>query len=162
MDIFDFAMKMELNGKTIYEDMANRASHAGLSNIFCMLADDEQKHYDTLKEMKDLQGAPSMADSKSLEDAKNIFEELVIEKELLDSMKEDLEGYLFAMRIEADSVRFYEKAAAGEEVEDAKALLLRIAEEEKKHYNIVENIYDFVLHPKYFLAWREFSNLKEL
>ena len=27
--------------------------------------------------------------------------------------------------------------------------------------NIVENIYDFVESPKTFLAWREFSNLKE-
>ncbi|HEY6871918.1 MAG TPA: hypothetical protein VI298_04220 [Geobacteraceae bacterium] len=41
-------------------------------------------------------------------------------------------------------------------------LLLRIANEEKKHYNIMENFYDFVLAPQSFLAWGEFSNLREL
>jgi rubrerythrin len=161
VDIFDFAMKMEVDGKTLYEGIAKRTSHAGLANIFSMLADDEQKHYDTLLDMKNECEKSSMVDSKVLESAKNIFEELVIGKERLDSMKEDLDGYLLAMKIEADSVRFYEDAAAREARDNVKSLLLRIAEEEKKHYNIVENIYDFVLRPKYFLAWREFSNLKE-
>jgi rubrerythrin len=41
-------------------------------------------------------------------------------------------------------------------------LYLKIANEEKKHYNIVENIRDFVMRPKYYLEWREFSNLNEL
>ncbi len=161
MDIFDFAMKMEQDGKILYEGLAKRTSLAGLANIFSMLADDEQKHYETFRELKDLGGKTTMPDSKVLESAKNIFEEIVIGKESLDSMKEDLDGYQLAMRIEADSVRFYENAASREEREDIKSLLLRIAEEEKKHYNIVENIYDFVLRPKYFLVWREFSNLKE-
>jgi rubrerythrin len=76
-------------------------------------------------------------------------------------MKEDLDGYRLALKIEADSVRFYENAAKKERREDVKAILHRIAEEEKDHFNIVENIYDFVLKPKYFLAWGEFSNLKE-
>jgi rubrerythrin len=162
VDVFDFAMKMEQDGKLLYEGMAKRTSLAGLSNIFSMLADDEQKHYDTFRDMKDQGGKIAMADSRVLEKARNIFEELFVEKGRLDSMKEDLDGYLFAMKIEADSVRYYEDAAAREDDVSVKDLLLRIAEEEKKHYNIVENIYDFVLRPKYFLAWREFSNLKEL
>jgi len=44
---------------------------------------------------------------------------------------------------------------------DVVQLLLKIANEEKKHYNIMENLYDFVLAPQNFLAWGEFSNLKE-
>jgi hypothetical protein len=36
-----------------------------------------------------------------------------------------------------------------------------IAEEERKQLNIVENIYSFVESPKTYLAWGEFSNLKE-
>ena len=40
-------------------------------------------------------------------------------------------------------------------------LLLKIVNEEKKHYNIMENLYDFVLAPQNYLAWGEFSNLKE-
>jgi hypothetical protein len=35
-----------------------------------------------------------------------------------------------------------------------------IAEEEKKHLNIIENIYSFVESPRTYLAWGEFSNLE--
>jgi len=36
-----------------------------------------------------------------------------------------------------------------------------IADEERKHLNIVENIYSIVESAKTCLAWGEFSNLKE-
>ncbi len=161
MNVFDFAMKMEKDGKAFYEEMSKRSSIAGLKHIFSMLAEDEQKHYDIIQNLKDKSGDTAMADSVALENSKNIFSELMAEKERLDTMKEDLDGYRYAMKIEADSVRFYENAARRERKSSVKSLLLRIAEEEKKHFNIVENIYDFVLAPKYFLAWGEFSNLKE-
>ena len=96
------------------------------------------------------------------ESAQTIFSDLLAGKERPDTMKEDLDGYRYAMKIEADSVRFYENAARRERKSAVKSLLLKIAEEEKKHFNIVENIYDFVLSPKYFLAWGEFSNLKDM
>ncbi len=161
MNVYDFAMKMELDGKAYYEEMSKRASITGLKNIFSMLADDEQKHYEIIKNLKGKTGDTEMADSAALENSRNIFNELMVEKGGLDTMKEDLEGYRYAMKIEADSVRFYENAAHKERKSSVKSLLLRIAEEEKKHFNIVENIYDFVLSPKYYLAWGEFSNLKE-
>ncbi len=161
MNVFDFAMKMEKDGKAFYEEMSKRSSITGLKNIFSMLAEDEQKHYDIIQNLKDKTGETDMVDSVVLENSKNIFSELMAEKERLDTMKEDLDGYRYAMKIEADSMRFYENAARREKKSSVKSLLLRIAEEEKKHFNIVENIYDFVLGPKYFLAWGEFSNLKE-
>ena len=65
------------------------------------------------------------------------------------------------MKLEADSVRFYEEMAQKEQSPATKKILLQIAEEEKHHFNIVENIYDFVATPNTFLAWGEFSNLKE-
>ena len=77
-------------------------------------------------------------------------------------MRKDLDGYLHAMNIEAASVRLYEDMAKKEQNQETVQLFLRIANEEKKHYNIMENLYDFVLAPKNFLAWGEFSNLKEL
>lgn len=66
------------------------------------------------------------------------------------------------MKIEADSVRLYEDAAGKESSKEVAELLLKISAEEQKHYNIMENLYDFVLKPEYFLAWREFGNLDKL
>jgi hypothetical protein len=75
-------------------------------------------------------------------------------------MAEDLDGYIHAMKIEADSVRFMKMLQKKKRMKKP-GKSLQIADEEKKHYNIVENIYEFVLKPKYFLAWGEFSNLKD-
>jgi rubrerythrin len=161
MNIFDFAMKMELDGKAYYEKLSAEAAVAGLKTIFVRLAADEQKHYDTIKAIKSgTSGA--MADSTVLEEAKNLFMDLMEDKNIVGSLKRSLDGYEYARKIEADSVRFYEDAAGKESNPDTAKLLLQIADEEKKHYNIMDNLYDFTLAPQYFLAWGEFSNLKEL
>ena len=140
------------------DELAARTGVAGLRTIFGWLAAEEQKHYDTIRAMK--KGAAwSMTDTTVLERAKNVFEEVVKDQSLPGSLKEDLDGYKHAMKIEADSVRLYEDMATRESEEERVRLLLKIANEEKQHYNIMENLYDFVLRPKYYLEWREFSNL---
>lgn len=161
MNVFDFAMKMELDGKQYYEKLVSETDERGLKNIFTRLAADEQKHFDTIKAIKN--GTSwSMADTTVLDEAKNLFTELGKDKNIIGTLKRSLDGYLHARRIEADSVCFYEEMANKETNPQTVKLLQRIAEEEKKHYNIMDNLYDFALAPQNFLAWAEFSNLKEL
>lgn len=161
MNVFDFAMKMELDGKAFYEKLAKETNIVGLQTIFSRLAADEQKHYDIFLALKGQTQATAMEDTTVLEQAKNVFEQLLAQKETLGPVKGDLEGYRFAMKIEADSFRLYEDAAQKERSEDVKNLLLRIAGEERKHFTIVQNIYDFVNAPNQYLAWGEFSNIDE-
>ncbi|UFS70298.1 ferritin family protein [Geomonas sp. RF6] len=161
MEILAFAKKMELDGKAHYEKLAARSGHIGLKAIFLGLAQDEQKHYEYIQKMEEgMSGA--MLDTPMLEEAQNVFNVLSADQKVTDSMKEDTDGYLYAMKAEADSVRLYEDAASKVDSADHAQLLLKIANEEKKHYNIMENLYDFVLQPKYYLEWREFTNLREL
>lgn len=161
MNIFEFAMKMELDGKAYYEKLAAETAVAGLKTIFIRLAADEQKHYDTIQTMKS-GSSGTMADSTVLEEAKNLFADLTGDKNIAGSLTGSLAGYEHARKVEADSVRFYENAAGNEGNPDTAKILLRIASEEKKHYNIMDNLCDYTLAPQYFLAWGEFSNLKEL
>ena len=160
MNVFDFAMQMEMDGKTHYEKLAAGTPIVGLKNIFSLLAADEQKHFETIQAMKT--GAnDAMAGSIALDEAKNVFQGLMNDRTLPGVLKKDLDGYLYAMKVEADSVKLYEDMAKKENRAEIVQLLLKIANEEKKHYNIMENLYDFVLAPQNFLAWGEFSNLKE-
>jgi rubrerythrin len=161
MNIFDFALKMELDGKEYYEKLATTAPTTGLATIFTRLAADEQKHYDVIQGLK-AGVTGTMTDTTVLEESKNLFQDLTKDTSIIGSMRKDLDGYRHAMKVEADSVRLYEDAARKENTKETSGMLLKIAAEEKKHYNIMENIYDFVLAPEYFLAWREFSNLKDL
>ena len=160
MNVFDFAMKMELDGKAYYEEFARNTTIVGLKAIFTMLAADEQKHYDVVSAMK--QGAGGkMADSTVLGDARNVFLDLMADKTLAAGLSKSLDGYRHAMKVEADSVKLYEDMAHKENDEETARLLLKIADEEKKHYSIMENLYDYTLAPQNYLAWGEFSNLKE-
>jgi len=161
MNIFEFAMKMELDGKEYYEKLAAETAVVGLKTIFVNLAADEQKHYDTILAMKSGTSG-TMTDSTVLKEAKNLFTDLMGDRNIVVSLQSSLDGYEQARKIEAESVRFYEDAAGKESNPDTAKLLLRIANEEKNHYNIMDNLYDFTLAPQNFLAWGEFSNLKEL
>jgi rubrerythrin len=160
MNIFDFAMKMELDGKEYYEKLAAETTIAGVKSIFAGLAADEQKHYEIILAMKS-GNQLKMADSTVLDKAKNLFAELVVDKTVVGSLKKSLDGYQHARKIEADSVKLYEDMARKEENQENVQLLLKIANEEKKHFNIMDNLYDYTLAPQNYLAWGEFSNLKE-
>ena len=161
MNVFDFAIKMELDGRRFYEKLALGTELAGLRNIFLQLAADEQKHHELLLALKGQTGATAMENSTALEQARNVFEDLLARKETLGPVKGDLEAYHHAMGLEADSFRLYEEAAEKEKDRSVRELLLRIAGEEHKHFNILRNIHDFISAPSQFLAWGEFSNLAE-
>jgi len=161
MNVFEYAMKMEVDGKAYYLKLADQTGQEGLKTIFRRLAEDEQKHYEIFRDLRKGAMASVMQDTTILEDAKNVFEILPRGKTALKGVEEDLSAYRHAMKLEADSFRLYEEAASKEGNTETKNLLLRIAEEEHKHFNILENIYHFVNAPNEYLAWGEFSNLDE-
>ncbi len=162
MNVFDFAMKMEEDGKSFYERMAAETAAEGLKTIFSRLAEDERKHYEIFQALKDQSQAASLEETTVLEDSQNIFENLLgTEREALNTVQGDLEGYRYAMKLEAESYQLYEDAAKREKNEDVKNILHRIAEEEHKHFLVVENIFNFFNAPNQYLAWGEFSNLDE-
>lgn len=160
MNPFAFALKMELDGKIYYEQLAAETRNQNLKKIFHSLAKDEQKHFETIQAMSEHKDF-SMVDSAVLQEAQNLFQVLLAEKESAVPLSKDLDVYQHAMTIEAKSQKFYEDLAQNEKNPDASALLLKIANEEKKHFIIVDNIYTFMLAPYNFLAWGEFSNLAE-
>lgn len=161
MNVFDYAMKMELEGKAFYQKLASETDSEGLRKIFTELADDEQKHYTVFSKLKEKEGVSSMLDSSALEDAKNLFAELQADQSARNLLKSNLDAYQYAMKAEKESAELYRDAAARETEESIKNLLLKIAVEEDKHFNILENIFDFVNAPTQSLVWSEFSNLNE-
>ena len=160
MNPFAFALKMELDGKAYYEQLAAETTNQNLKKIFHSLAEDEQKHFETIQAMSERKDV-SMVDSAVLQEAQNLFQVLLAEKESAVPLSKDLTVYQHAMTIEAKSQKFYEDLAQKEKNPDASELLLKIANEEKKHFIIMDNIYTFMLAPYNFLAWGEFSNLTE-
>lgn len=161
MNVFEYAMKMELDGKAFYEKLAAESGSEGLRKIFSELAADEQKHFDIFRKLGDNESVGEITDSRALEEAKNLFDEMQVglpEKSLL---KSNLDAYQYAMKVEEESVKLYREAAEKETDEGVQKLLRKISVEEQKHLHILENIFDFVDAPNHSLVWAEFSNLNE-
>lgn len=161
MNVFDFAMQMEADAETLYRKLAKDSQVSGIRKIFTDLADDEQGHWQIFHALQQKQPSDIDTDSRTLENAKNIFQDLISSKENLPSITSNLESYRYALKLEAEAVQLYRDAAKRESNDQVKALLIRIAEEEEKHFNIVENIFNFVNAPNQYLAWAEFSSLGE-
>lgn len=160
MNIFDCAIKMEDEARMYYEKLAAAAKVPEFKNLFTMLAAAEQEHHDVLVKMKG--GVePQKAKFKALEETACLFKPLLAKGDLMAELKEDPDAYKHVVKEEEEGVRFYEELAAKEKDERTREILLMIAAEERRHLSIVENIYSFVESPKTYLAWGEFSNLKE-
>ena len=159
MDIFDFAMKMEEDGKAYYEKLASQTDLPGLQTIFSRLAEDEKIHYEIFKRLKEGGDHSAMRESNSLEEVKNIFNTLSPPERAIKNIAGTLEAYQHAMDVEAESARLYEKAAAEERNPLTKKVLLQIAAEEQQHFSIMENIYHFTNAPNQYLSGAEIRNL---
>jgi len=160
MNVFDFAMKMEEESWAYYEKMAASARTKEMKTIFTLLADSEREHHEHLTLLKG-GTEPGLAQSVALERAKNFIDKLVDGLPPREVLQSDYDGYRHAVRLEEQSIKLYEKLADQEPNEGAANLLRRMAAEERHHLEVMENVYDFVESPRTYLAWGEFSNLRE-
>lgn len=162
MNVFEKALRKELEVKAYYEKIAAETRLPAVADIFTLLAADEKKHYDALRTMEGGADPTPVPESVALERARGVLESVVGDTHVAAKLTNVLESYRHALEVEAESVTFYQELIENETDARAKRVLLFILKEEKKHYNIVENLYDFALKPQYFLAWEEFSNLRDL
>lgn len=159
MNIFSYAMQMEAESQDYYRSLANQTDDLGLKTIFNMLADEEAKHYKIIEEMK-TKARGKVGDSNLLSNAKAVFQKMV-ENQRFNFTMNQLELYSKAQDIEAKSKSFYLEKA--DEVEDdvQKEIFRKLANEEDKHYFLLQNIIDFVSRPKNWLENAEWYHLEE-
>ena len=69
--------------------------------------------------------------------------------------------YRKALDIEQKSIDFYTEKSKEVKDEKQQAIFLKIADEEKKHYDIVENIVDFISKPERWVEHAEFNKIGE-
>ncbi|MHC4191966.1 MAG: ferritin family protein [Planctomycetota bacterium] len=159
MNIFEYAMQMEKDGEDYYRQLAQQTANKGIRTILTMLADEEVKHYNAVEKMQTEQ--PPITETRILTDAKNVFVQIKESGESFDFDIEQTELYKRAQDIEKKSQDFYTEKADDVTKEYQKELFLRFAEEEKKHYFLLENIIEFVSRPETWLENAEFYHLEE-
>ncbi len=159
MNIFEYAMQMEKDGEEYYRTLARQTDNKGLQTILTMLADEEVKHYNAIERIQTTE--PHMAETTILTDAKNIFVQIKESGESFDFDIQQTELYRKAQDIEKESQDFYTEKADEVTEEYQRELFLKLADEERKHYFLLDNIIEFVSRPEYWLENAEFCHLEE-
>ena len=160
MDIFEFAMQKEKYSENYYRELAGKTGNKGLKNILNMLADDEVKHYKIVQQMRK-ETPEKITDTKVLANTKKVFEKMRESTEKFKFNISELQLYEKAKNIEQEAKQFYLEKADEVDNPDQKKIFKKLANQEQKHFIILENICDFLAKPQYFLENAEFHHMED-
>lgn len=160
MNILDYAMKLEIEGEALYKGFARSSPNKGMTTIFSELAEQERKHYEIFNNMNNDQEI-KVQDSPSLDNVKSVFADWKANKEKFNFDIKQADVYRKALDIEQKSIDLYIQSSNETDNTLHKDILLRIADEEKRHYKIIENIIEFITTPERWVEHAEFSKIGE-
>lgn len=160
MNIIDYALQMEKDGEAYYREMAAEANDAGIKKVFELLADAEAEHYKAFMQMKENQPV-TKSDDKHIAKIKTLFTEMK-EKGGQDVLnQEQVAAYIKARDVERKSQETYKQKAEELTDPEQKNLCLKIAEEEGKHYIILDNLIEFLQRPATWVEDAEWRNMED-
>jgi len=161
MNIYQYALKLEKESESYYNELISKTSDVGLQTILKMLADEEVKHFRIIEKMMENDACPKCAESDILKNSKNIFMKIKGKKFTFDFHSTQADFYRKAVEFEKKSYKNYLEMSEQVEDEAKKKLLLKLADEEKKHMFLIENLVDFVSRPETWIENAEFNHLDE-
>lgn len=161
VDAFKQAIKMEQDGKTFYEQSAEKASSVFAKRVFKDLAKAEDKHIlkltEIYKSLKDTGDWPKVALNRdAAETIPNIFENAL--KSIDERVKgntTDIEALKMAAGLENDGIRYYQ--AKSDEAEDLfqKKFFMLLAREESEHFITLLDAVEYLEDPQGYFSQLE-------
>lgn len=163
MDVFETAMKMEQDGRKYYLENAEKTDDPTLKRVLVELADDELKHYNIFKAMRDRQPAEYRQSEKTtiFSTMKNVFETMRDEGREISDTDRARTVWETAREVEKKAEAFYRKQADELDDEHHKAILHAIADEEHRHWISLEQVLQFLDRPEQWLEDAEWSKLED-
>jgi rubrerythrin len=161
MNLIECTIKMKNETQAHYLRLAEAVDDKELKRIFTLLASAEEEHIHTLTRMKDHMITKG-TDGVALSDSVCVFRPFLDSGNLTKELKNDSDAYSHVVADEEETIEFYEQLATQSKDATMKKLCHRLASQERKHLNKIENIYSFVEDPRTYLEWGEFSNMKSL
>ena len=146
MDILDYAIQMEKDGERFYRELAGKSPDAGLADILTRLADAELKHQEVLQQMKEAR-TPRPGEGTIRSDIRNLFAQMLEAGTAFEPGMPEVELYREAQDIEVKSRDFYRAKADEMGSAEGKAVLMKLADEEAMHYQILASMVEFVSRP---------------
>jgi len=161
MNIYKYAMQLEKDSENYYNKLMNETDDVGLQTILKMLAGEEAKHFSIVEQMMKNNTHPELTETDILKNARNIFEKIKGKKLEFNFDLTQADFYRKAQEFEEKSYKYYIEMSDKVEAEAQKKLILKLAEEEKKHMFLLENLVEFVSRPETWIENAEFNHLVE-
>ena len=160
MDVLDYCLKMEQDGEKFYRDMADKCQLPGMKKILNMMANDEVEHQNYFKNLKQ-KAQTKYSKTTIISESKNVFQEMKDRKDILNLEGTNVDLLKEAHGVELKSEAFYREKAAELDNDEAKKLLNNIADEEKKHAELLTNLIEFVSKPDIWIENAEFNHIED-
>ena len=150
MDILEFAINMETEGEKLYRELAEENRGNALFPVFTTLAEDELRHSKILAARK--AGSESSLDDSRLSNVESIFKDkgqFGIDYKVSPNQ---LDSYRKAIAREQESINLYGRFLSEAESIYEIDLYGYLVEQEKLHYNTLE---DIIYHLERAESWVE-------
>ena len=139
MNVLEFAMKMELEGEKYYTEQAEINKSNSLSTVFVMLAKEENRHSEILKNIANKLPC-DLQESETLSEAKNVFSSITANKEEIKHIPNQLGVYRLSLEKEKESITLYRKYLSEATDDDSKRIFEYLIKQEEDHYAIIEQL----------------------
>ena len=159
MEIFDYAMGMEEESASFYRALGESCGNETLQAVFELLTEQELAHYNTLKALRDGSDVAHQT-SDLLADAKAIFSQLR-DAEGWSCALDQTELYRQAQGIEEKARAHYLERAESASGDGERDLFSRLAEEERKHWALLDNIVELTSRPEQWIEDAEWTHLDQ-
>jgi rubrerythrin len=160
MNVYDYAMEMEKDGEAFYLSITKEIADKGLKSIFKLLAAQELRHYLFFKSLKEQASVP-LPESSFLKDVENVFRKMTGSNKKFNLELPQKDIYRQAQALEKKSEDFYLKIAKEFTEETQKKMVLKIADEEKQHYRLLEDLIEFISRPQTWLENAEWNHKEQ-
>ncbi len=168
MNLFDFALKMELDGEKFYRGLAEKAEFSDLKTVLAGLAEDERRHYKIIQSVQQ-QSLNFIEADPALSKRDNVFAAgakkglAADNKELFFAQLrgEQIDAYRAALQKEKESVELYGKLGEETKRPAEKDICAKLKAEEEKHAAVIENIIDMLNHVHDWVDAPEFNHQDE-
>lgn len=162
MNILECTIKMKQETRAHYERLAEAAAEKDLKRLFSLLASAEDEHIEKLRALKGTMERAGATALDSLDKDVCVFSPHIDPRHLAEALRNDPDAYRHVVHEEEETIGFFDQLKDQAENEPMKKVFQALADKEREHLTMLENIYFFVEEPRTYLEWGEFSNLKSL
>lgn len=162
MNILECTITMKQETRAHYARLSEAATEKELKRLFSLLAAAEDEHIEKLLSLKgNLNNIDGLA-FNALDDGVCAFKPHIDPCHLADTLNNDPDAYRHVIQEEEEAIELIDQHKKHAENEQMRRFYQVLADKEREHLMMLENIYFFVEDPRTYLEWGEFSNLKGL